>query len=382
MSCNVVFNGNGWCDADQNTEACNWDGGDCCAETCVFTDDSYGSCSDGFNCLDPLYATTSPPTDPPTDPPTSAPTQSPSDAPTQSPTSTPAIVCPQFFSFDDSHGSYELWTTSFFKFDGYFQVFDDDDDDDDDDDSVSFPGYVPAMYVIQALGIGGVKPSMILGLSPGPGATFSVVGGKLDANGALMPCDIEASGSGPCFTTRSWEIGLGAKSFYNSFYTTETAAWTSPFGSSVYSECFEESDGTNFLGNRVRPVTFTGEARGHNNVPPPSFHAPAPLPHDSVEFSLTLKDGGGQGWWNTLKFHPNQYVLDDGEKIVHRGTLVDKAEVTDKVSSSFLLSLPFPSPLSASFSFPHIPFLLLVAPPQGGLLQPPHVGESRCGCWR
>jgi hypothetical protein len=269
------------------------------------------------------------PTANPSSLPSSAPSVSPSLSPTALPSSAPSAsptaffpTCSQLISLDDSHGSYDLWMTSFVKLDGYFSS--------DGDDWAFHSGYIPFWELI------GPdfewKPFTILGLTPGPGATFSVVGGKLDANGFLMPCDIESEASGACFETRSWEIGLGAKSLFNSFFTTETAAWIAPFGSSMSNECFMDTewpmDETN---TRLRPVAFTGEGRSHNNVPPSSFHVPPPLPHESVELSLTLKDGGGKGWWNTLKFHPNQYVLDDGEAILHRGTLVDKAEVTEKV---------------------------------------------------
>jgi len=209
--------------------------------------------------------------------------------------------------------------TSFIKFDGYFQA-------DDDDFGYAF-GYLPFAYLADMID-DGMKPFSVLGLRPGPGTTFSVVPGKLDAGGSLIPCEVESVGSGTCFTSRSWEIGLGSKSFLNTIYSTETDAWIAPYGSSMTNQCFEESQW--YEATRVRPVALTGEARSNNNVAPPSEHARPPLPHESTEFSLTLKDGGGFGWWNTIKYHSNQYVLDDGEKILHRGTLVDKAEVTEK----------------------------------------------------
>ena len=136
--------------------------------------------------------------------------------------------------------------------------------------------------------------------------------------------------------------------------------------------CFPESEWGELFDTRARPVAFTGEGRSDNNVPPPSFHVPPPLPHESVELSLTLKDEGGKGWWNTLKFHPNQYVLDDGKDILHRGTLVDRAEVTEKVSAITLFSL---------FSSSRV-FLLIVPSPQRWLLQSAHARSSRCGCQR
>jgi hypothetical protein len=131
---------------------------------------------------------------------------------------------------------------------------------------------------------------------------------------------------------RDWEIGLSTKSFLNSLYSTETSAWIAPYGSTLTSVCYTEGDVTaEFPGTVLRPRGLTGEARSHNNVRPPSYHVPPPLPHESLELSLTLRDGAGFGWWNTLKFHPNQYVLDNGEDILHRGTLVGKAEDTEKV---------------------------------------------------
>jgi hypothetical protein len=233
-------------------------------------------------------------------------------------------ACGQYLSFDDSHGSYETWMTSFLKFEGNFAA-------DDDDDFGFRSGYIPFMEALDISGAYGAKPGIILALRYGPGATFSVVSGKLDSAGALMPCDIQAAGSGPCFDSRSWEIGLSAKSLLNSVFTTETSAWIAPYGSSMTNECFPESEVPAVPDSRLRPAVLTGEARSHNNVRPPSFHVPPPPPHASVELSLTMKDGAGFGWWNTLKFHPNQYVLDNGEEILHRGTLVDKAEDTDKV---------------------------------------------------
>jgi hypothetical protein len=233
--------------------------------------------------------------------------------------------------------------TSFIKYDGYFAA-------EDDDDFGLRTGYIPFMDALSLSGVEGVKPAITLAVRPGPGATFSVVAGKLDSSGSLMPCDIYADGSGPCFDSRSWEIGLSAKSFLNSIYSTETNAWIAPFGSSMSNECFAESEWNVFPDSRLRPVSFTGEGRSHNNVPPPSFHVPPPLPHNSVEMSLTLKDTGGFGWWNTIKYHSNQYVLDNGKEILHRGTLVDKAEVTEKVSGA-CLTPQSPSPTIIDFCY-------------------------------
>jgi hypothetical protein len=276
----------------------------------------------------PTFAPTNAPTYSPTFAPTTTPTLAPTTAPSSEPTSAPTISipdCGQFLSFDDSHGTYETWMTSFLKYEGNFAA-------DDDDDFEFKAGYIPFMTALDMSGVDGVKPAIILAVRYGPGATFSVVPGKLDSHGSLMPCEVQAAGSGPCFTSHSWEMGLTAKSLLNSVYSAETSAWIAPYGSSMTNECFPESEMTTFTDSRLRPAAFTGEGRSHNNVRPPSFHAaPAPLPHESVELSLTMRDGRGFGWWNTLKFHPNQYVLDNGEEIVHRGTLVDKAEDTHKV---------------------------------------------------
>ena len=61
--------GDGYCDSGEpyNTEACGWDGGDCCVGTCVDRDYECGV-PVPFNCQDPSQPTT-PPTEPPTLPP-------------------------------------------------------------------------------------------------------------------------------------------------------------------------------------------------------------------------------------------------------------------------------------------------------------------------
>jgi DNA-binding beta-propeller fold protein YncE len=288
----------------------------------------------------------------PTESPTAAPTVAPTSSPTTAPSAAPTEFipyCAQLLSFDDAHGSYSTWMTSFLKYDGYFSG------GDDDDDYGFKTGYIPFMSALQISGVYGVKPTVMLGLRDANVATFSVVPGKLDASGDLMPCEIESTASGPCFNSRSWEVGLSAKSFFNSVYSTETDAWIAPFGSSMTNECFQESEWGGFFETRLRPVSFTGEGRSDNNVPPPSFHVPPPLPHHSVEVSLTLKDEGGFGWWNTIKYHSNQYVLDDGEKILHRGTLVGKSQVTEKVSAHLphlILTLSSPSSFSCPVSSP------------------------------
>ena len=49
--CIAEWIGDGWCDDSNNSEACGWDEGDCCASTCI--DDPY-NCTESFlNCLDP-----------------------------------------------------------------------------------------------------------------------------------------------------------------------------------------------------------------------------------------------------------------------------------------------------------------------------------------
>ena len=57
-SCNIdqpSYLGDGWCDGgDFNTEGCAWDGGDCCEETC--TDDAYLCGVSSYNCLNPAYS--------------------------------------------------------------------------------------------------------------------------------------------------------------------------------------------------------------------------------------------------------------------------------------------------------------------------------------
>jgi hypothetical protein len=373
MSCpsdSPDYVGDGWCDhPDYNIAACNWDGGDCCPETCVSNVFTCGIM--GYFCLDPRYAATEAPSSSPsaaTQWPSLAPTQlpsaatesptfSPTFAPSVAPTQSPPLECLQFLSFDDSHGSYETWMTSFIKFEGNFAATD------DDDDFGSKVGYLPFLTALE-YSIEGTKPAIMLRLRSGPGASFGVVSGKLDSAGSLMPCEIQSAGSGPCLESRDWEIGLSTKSFLNSLYSTETSAWIAPYGSSMTSVCSTEGDATaEFPGTVLRPRGLTGEARSHNNVRPPSYHVPPPLPHESLELSLTLRDGAGFGWWNTLKFHPNQYVLDNGEDILHRGTLVGKAEDTEKVISLVcltvlsLLTCPCPSLLYLSSISPMAPTL-------------------------
>lgn len=236
--------------------------------------------------------------------------------------------CSILLGAEDTHGSYEFWRTSFIKYEGYFN-----DVDGPDAPPTLKSGYLFALDALDNYGVPGLvfTPFILIELFPTYDATFSVVPGKLDSNGSLMPCDIEAEGSGPCFNQRPWEIGLGARDLFNSFLGSDANTWISPVGSSSTSTCrIDDIYGSDF--GYTYPTAFTGNARSSNNVKPPSYHTPPPLPHESTEFSLTLSDPSGQGWWNVIKFHPNQYILDDGENILHQGTLVDKAETTEKFS--------------------------------------------------
>jgi len=80
--------GNGYCDhntagADFNSAGCGWDGGDCCAETCV---DGTSVCgANGFVCLDPM-------TESPSAMPTAAQTVAPSAMPTAAQTVAPSAM--------------------------------------------------------------------------------------------------------------------------------------------------------------------------------------------------------------------------------------------------------------------------------------------------
>ncbi|CAM9839925.1 unnamed protein product, partial [Scytosiphon promiscuus] len=55
--CNVIWINDGECDHRNNWEKCNYDGGDCCRESCV---DSKYTCGDYFLCRDPDIATPAP----------------------------------------------------------------------------------------------------------------------------------------------------------------------------------------------------------------------------------------------------------------------------------------------------------------------------------
>ncbi|SVD41573.1 uncharacterized protein METZ01_LOCUS394427, partial [marine metagenome] len=50
--CYEPWAGDGWCDPMQNTEACQWDGGDCCASTCAGCNEYLEWLSEVM-CLDP-----------------------------------------------------------------------------------------------------------------------------------------------------------------------------------------------------------------------------------------------------------------------------------------------------------------------------------------
>jgi hypothetical protein len=91
--------GDGYCDSktvegDYNSASCDWDGGDCCAQSCVSGPEECGS--NGYDCKDPAYqftfSPTSAPTDEPSDIPTSVPSFSPSFVPTSEvPTAEPTV---------------------------------------------------------------------------------------------------------------------------------------------------------------------------------------------------------------------------------------------------------------------------------------------------
>lgn len=94
----------------------------------------------------------------------------------------------------------------------------------------------------------------------------------------------------------------------------------------------ETDNGSDFWGPfYARPSGLTGGSFVSNSAPP-SYHAPNPPPHKSVRFSLQLRDFKQKGWWNPLNRYSNQYVIDDGTNIVHRGTLVGKNEDTIEFS--------------------------------------------------
>jgi len=62
-TCNVrnpSFVGDGWCDSlTYNNANCNYDGGDCCSQTCKASWWNYCGIN-GYNCINPLYATSAP----------------------------------------------------------------------------------------------------------------------------------------------------------------------------------------------------------------------------------------------------------------------------------------------------------------------------------
>jgi hypothetical protein len=81
-----AYIGDGYCDdADggYNTKECDWDGGDCCIDTCQ--DSPYSVCgANGYECLDPAFAPTAQPSFAPSKRPTASPTTKPPT--TQAPT--------------------------------------------------------------------------------------------------------------------------------------------------------------------------------------------------------------------------------------------------------------------------------------------------------
>lgn len=86
--CIEAYIGDGFCDAAQNIAECEYDGGDCCAITCV--DGSAYECGyAGYNCLDPNPEVSSPA---PTHAPTSTPTSPRTPLPT--PSLTPGVTPP------------------------------------------------------------------------------------------------------------------------------------------------------------------------------------------------------------------------------------------------------------------------------------------------
>eukprot|EP01041_Mallomonas_annulata_P005992 gene5992-12074_t len=97
--CNVLYPtwlGNHYCNDDYNgynTAACNWDGGDCCAETCDVT--LYSTCGTKYNpfvCRNPAFSSPSPSIKPSSSPINKKPTFKPSKHPTSKPTSQPSTT--------------------------------------------------------------------------------------------------------------------------------------------------------------------------------------------------------------------------------------------------------------------------------------------------
>ncbi len=52
LECNMAWVGDGECDSVTNTKECQYDGGDCCERTCV--DSTYRCGVNGYNCTGPL----------------------------------------------------------------------------------------------------------------------------------------------------------------------------------------------------------------------------------------------------------------------------------------------------------------------------------------
>ncbi|CAM9428395.1 unnamed protein product [Laminaria digitata] len=53
LDCMTEFSGDSLCDEDNNSEICGYDGGDCCACTCVSSDETDNKCGGNYNCIDP-----------------------------------------------------------------------------------------------------------------------------------------------------------------------------------------------------------------------------------------------------------------------------------------------------------------------------------------
>lgn len=94
-----AYIGDGWCDTfgGYNIEACNWDGGDCCVQSCVSADVQCGI--NGYQCLDPNQ------TPYPTPSPTFIPSALPTNTPTESPTAAPILASPPASSYSTNSES-------------------------------------------------------------------------------------------------------------------------------------------------------------------------------------------------------------------------------------------------------------------------------------
>lgn len=230
--------------------------------------------------------------------------------------------CVYQLEFVDRHGSYDAFESAFIKETYsnrtlppiYWQMWDYLDDIDELSEEMYYGG----------------TPFYLDGSEPGLVTTYSIIPGKRDGDGNLMPCEIEMEGSGPCIDIpRPWEIALTARDWTFSFLNPNSARWMAPYGADLPVQCELLLNNFNNEIPIITPKGIEAPATSYNNRKPPSFHEPAPLPHESAEFTLKLSDEGGSGWWNNLKFFPNQYVLDDGSNIIHEGTLVGQSETTE-----------------------------------------------------